>query len=121
MADVVLWSTTAGLLSEGPRWHEEAGELLWVDILGATFHRGAIAPDGGLNLVTTVAIDRHVGAVAPAVGGGYVLAAGPGFLFVDPAGWVERAGPTRSGSHRRPHERWRLRPARPILGRHHGL
>jgi sugar lactone lactonase YvrE len=40
VAEVVLWSTTAGLLSEGPRWHEEAGELLWVDILGATFHRG---------------------------------------------------------------------------------
>ena len=70
MAEVVVSSPTAGLLSEGPRWHEEAGELLWVDILGATVPPGTIAPDGGLNLVTTVAIDRHVGAVAPAVGGG---------------------------------------------------
>jgi sugar lactone lactonase YvrE len=76
----------AGLLSEGPRWHEEAGEVLWVDILGAKFHRGAIATDGGLELVATTAIDRPVGAVAPAVGGGYVLAAGTGFLFVDAAG-----------------------------------
>jgi sugar lactone lactonase YvrE len=44
VAEVVLFSTTAGLLSDGPRWHEEAGELLWVDILGTTFHRGD--PDG---------------------------------------------------------------------------
>ena len=97
MAEVVLWSTTAGLLSEGPRWHEEAGELLWVDILGATFHRGAIAADGGLDLVASVAIDRHVGAVAPAVGGGYVLAAGTGFLFVDAAGRVSELAQPEAG------------------------
>ena len=97
MADVVLWSTTAGLLSEGPRWHEEAGELLWVDILGSTFHRSAIAPDGRLKLVASVAIDRHVGAVAPVVGGGYVLAAGPGFLFVDGAGSVRELAQPEAG------------------------
>jgi sugar lactone lactonase YvrE len=97
VADVVLWSTTAGLLSEGPRWHEEAGELLWVDILGATFHRGSIATDGGLELVTSVAIDRHIGAVAPVVDGGYVLAAGTGFLFVDPAGSVSELAQPEAG------------------------
>ena len=32
---VKVWSATPGLLSEGPRWHEERQELLWVDILGA--------------------------------------------------------------------------------------
>jgi sugar lactone lactonase YvrE len=35
--------------------------------------------------VRTLALDRHVGAVAPVAGGGYVLAAGQGFLFVDEA------------------------------------
>ena len=65
MAEAVRWSATAGLLSEGPRWHEQAGELLWVDILGAAFHRSAIATDGSLELVTSIAIDRHIGAVAP--------------------------------------------------------
>jgi SMP-30/Gluconolactonase/LRE-like region len=66
VAEVALWSTTAALLSEGPRWHEQAGELLWVDILGATLHRSAIATDGSLlELVTSIAIDRHIGAVAP--------------------------------------------------------
>jgi len=97
VAEVVLWSTTAGLLSEGPRWHEEAGELLWVDILGAKFHRGAITSDGSLQLVASVAIDRHIGAVAPVVGGGYVLAAGPGFLFVDPAGSVSELAQPDAG------------------------
>jgi sugar lactone lactonase YvrE len=65
VAEVALWSTTAALTSEGPQWHQQAGELLWVDILGATFHRSAIATDGSLELVTSIAIDRHIGAVAP--------------------------------------------------------
>ena len=84
----MVCSPTAGLLSEGPRWHEEAGELLWVDILGARFHRGSIAADGTLDLVASLEFDRHVCAVAPVLGGGYVLAAGTGYLFVDEAGTV---------------------------------
>ena len=33
---VTAWSgsDTPGVLSEGPRWHDERQELLWVDILG---------------------------------------------------------------------------------------
>ena len=85
---VVPWSAEAGVLSEGPRWHEERGELLWVDILGRQLHRGTLADDGSLDRVVTIAVDRHVGAVAPVLGGGYVLAAGPGFLFVDEDGAV---------------------------------
>ena len=79
---IAVWSATPGLLSEGPRWHDERGELLWVDILGCQMHRGTLTSDGSLERVASIAIDRHVGAVAPALGGGYVLAAGPGFLFV---------------------------------------
>jgi sugar lactone lactonase YvrE len=82
----VAWSETPGLLSEGPRWHEEREELLWVDILGRKLHRATLDADGGLDRVVTISIDRHVGAVAPALGGGYVLAAGTGFLFVDEDG-----------------------------------
>ena len=65
---IAVWSTTPGLLSEGPRWHEERQELLWVDILGRQLHRGTLAADGSLDRVVTISIDRHVGAVAPAVG-----------------------------------------------------
>ena len=86
--DVKVWSATAGLLSEGPRWHEERQELLWVDILGRQMHRGTLSPDGALERVETISVDRHIGAAAPADGGGYVLAAGPGFLFIDDAGSV---------------------------------
>jgi sugar lactone lactonase YvrE len=87
-ADVKVWSAAPGLLSEGPRWHEERQELLWVDILGRQMHRGSLSPDGALDRIETISVDRHVGAVAPAVGGGYVLAAGPGFLFIDETGSV---------------------------------
>ncbi|MFZ0380507.1 MAG: SMP-30/gluconolactonase/LRE family protein [Solirubrobacteraceae bacterium] len=93
---VAVWSETPGLLSEGPRWHEERQELLWVDILGRQVHRGTIGADGGMERLETITVDRHVGAVAPAIGGGYVLAAGPGFLFLDETGQLdELAQPER--------------------------
>ncbi|MGC1565057.1 MAG: SMP-30/gluconolactonase/LRE family protein [Trebonia sp.] len=95
--EVKVWSATPGLLSEGPRWHEERQELLWVDILGRQMHRGTLGPDGALEHVETISVDRHVGAVAPAAGGGYVLAAGPGFLFVDDAGWVRELAQPEDG------------------------
>lgn len=94
--EVAAWSRKPGLLSEGPRWHEERQELLWVDILGRQVHRGTIGADGGIERLETFTVDRHVGAVAPATGGGYVLAAGQGFLFLDDSGEVhELAQPER--------------------------
>jgi sugar lactone lactonase YvrE len=96
--EVVTWSSTPGELSEGPRWHEPRGELLWVDILGRRLHRGRLADDGRLEECQTIAIDRHVGAVAPAIGGGYVLAAGQGFLFVDEAGEVTELAQPEAGN-----------------------
>lgn len=95
--DVRAWSVTPGLLSEGPRWHEERQELLWVDILGCQMHRGTLSGDGGLERVETISVDRHIGAVAPAAGGGYVLAAGPGFLFVDDVGSVRELAQPAAG------------------------
>ena len=71
-----------GRLSEGPRWHDERGELLWVDILGSSVHRGRWSAQDDLELLETIALDRHVGAVAPCADGGYVVAAGGGFVFV---------------------------------------
>ena len=90
-------SPTAGLLSEGPRWHADAGELLWVDILGSTVHRARPTSDGTLDPVSTVTVDRHVGAVAPASSGGYVLAAGTGFLHVDSAGAIRELAQPEAG------------------------
>jgi sugar lactone lactonase YvrE len=86
--EIAPWSASPGVLSEGPRWHAEREELLWVDIFAGRLHRAKLAEDGALAELQTVAIDRHVGAVAPALGGGYVLAAGQGFLFIDATGEV---------------------------------
>ena len=66
--DVKVWSATPGRLSEGPRWHLERQELLWVDILGSQMHRGTLGPDGALERIETISVDRHIGAVAPAEG-----------------------------------------------------
>ena len=96
-SSAVPWSGTPGQLSEGPRWHEERQELLWVDILGGHIHRGTLAADGSLDEVTTISLDRHVGAVAPALEGGYVVAAGPGFLFVDEDGNVRELAQPEAG------------------------
>ena len=94
----IPWSATAGLLTEGPRWHAERGELLWVDILGRSLHRGRPGLDGELESVETITLDRHVGAVAPATTGGYVLAAATGFLYVDDAGAVRELAQPAAGS-----------------------
>jgi sugar lactone lactonase YvrE len=91
------WSATPGRLSEGPRWHEERQELLWVDILAGHIHRGTLAGDGSLDHVVTISLDRHVGAVAPVLGGGYVVAAGPGFLFVEEDGSVRELAQPEAG------------------------
>jgi sugar lactone lactonase YvrE len=86
--EIAPWSVSPGVLSEGPRWHAERQELLWVDILAGHLHRAKLADGGALAELQTIAIDRHVGAVAPALGGGYVLAAGQGFLFVGETGEI---------------------------------
>lgn len=92
-------SREPGLLFEGPRWHGAAGELLWVDILRSTLHRGR--PGGGemLEEREPIVLDRHLGCVAPAVGGGYVAGAGAGFLRIGDDGSVrELAQPAAAGN-----------------------
>ena len=84
-------------------------------------HRGRPGADGALEPVQTITLDRHVGAVAPATDGGYVLAAGTGFLHVDDAGAVRELAQPEAGPHRRADERRRLRRAGTLLGRDDGL
>jgi sugar lactone lactonase YvrE len=87
-ASPVACSTTVGVLSEGPRWDGERGELLWVDIVGSRLHRARVGADGMLDELAELQFDRFVGAVAPVLDVGYVLAAGGGFLFADASGMV---------------------------------
>jgi sugar lactone lactonase YvrE len=61
---VTAWgSLEPGLLGEGPRWHEQRQELVWVDILGRRFHRATLTAAGTPDRVRTVTPDRHLGAV----------------------------------------------------------
>jgi sugar lactone lactonase YvrE len=62
---VTAWSAAPGLLSEGPQWHGERQELLWVDILGGKLHRGTVCADGAIERVQTVTVDRHVRSARP--------------------------------------------------------
>ena len=86
---VTACSETVGLLVEGPRRIDDSGELTWVDILGSQLDRARTDPRG---LLESPAIGRHVGAAAPVVGGGYLVAAGTGFLFPDPGGAARKLG-----------------------------
>jgi sugar lactone lactonase YvrE len=94
-------SARPGALSEGPRWDGDRDELLWVDIVSSRLHRARVGADGQFDEATPIQFDRFVGAAAPAAGGGgYVLAAGPGFLFVDRSGRVvELAQPEAGHDH----------------------
>jgi sugar lactone lactonase YvrE len=90
---VRVCSDIAGLLSEGPRWDAERGELFWVDILAGEVHVAVVGTNGDLELIRSFSVDRHVGAAAPATAGGYLLAAGTGFLHLDDEGVRELAQP----------------------------
>jgi sugar lactone lactonase YvrE len=81
-----ICSAGRGLLSEGPRWDADRGELIWVDILAGELHTATVGDDGRLEPVRTVQVGRHVGAAAPAEAGGYVLAAAGGFCHIDDDG-----------------------------------
>jgi sugar lactone lactonase YvrE len=90
-------SAEPGRLSEGPRWDGARNELLWVDVLAGRLHRARPGADGQLRVLQTFQVGRHLGAAAPAVGGGYVLAAGPGFLHVDDAGGIRELAQPEAG------------------------
>lgn len=90
-------SPEPGRLSEGPRWDRARDELLWVDVLAGQLHCARPGADGQLQARQTFQLPGHVGAAAPAIGGGYVLAAGPGFLHVDDAGVIRELAQPEAG------------------------
>ena len=85
------------MLTEGPRWDADRAELLWVDILAGEVHTAAVGDDGHLEPVRTVQVGRHVGAAAPAVAGGYVLAAAGGFWHADDDGGLRQLAQPEAG------------------------
>jgi sugar lactone lactonase YvrE len=82
-------------LGERPVWDHLRACLLWVDINAGRLHR--YRPGEGDELVLELAGAGHataIGAAAPRLGGGYVLAAADGFRLTGPDGEAE-AGPLR--------------------------
>jgi sugar lactone lactonase YvrE len=87
-----------GLLSEGPRWDAERAELFWVDILAGELHVAPIDDHGNLAPGRTLRAGRHIGAAAPAIRGGYVLAAARGFCHIDYDGTITELAQPESGN-----------------------
>ncbi|MFF5209055.1 SMP-30/gluconolactonase/LRE family protein [Streptosporangium sp. NPDC000396] len=72
-------------LGEGPRWDAPTGRLLWVDIPAGRVHRLDPADDSH----DTIELGQPVGAVAPRVAGGLVLAVRDGFALLPEDGPME--------------------------------
>src|SRR3954463_15771990 len=90
-------ATAAGaelhLLPEGPVWDAAAERLLWVDIDAGEVLAGTL--DGPtVRIEARRALDRTVGAVAPAAGGGAIVGARTDILWL-PDGVRGTAEPVR--------------------------
>ena len=87
-------------LGEGPHWDPERAQLLWVDILAGRVHIGEVAGPS-VEITRTLDAGRHVGAVVPWVGGGWLAAAAQGFIHIAEDGTVvELAQPEIATGHR---------------------
>jgi sugar lactone lactonase YvrE len=68
-----------------------------VDVLAGRLHRARVGADGQLQVLQTIQVPGHLGAAAPAARGGYVLAAGPGFLHLDREGVIRELAQPEAG------------------------
>jgi sugar lactone lactonase YvrE len=78
-------SRAAYSLGEGPRYDAARNELVWVDIEAGRLLR---ADPDRLDDVTETTIGDMLGAAAPALGGGWILAAGRGLSLLAPDGVI---------------------------------
>ncbi|WP_328941279.1 SMP-30/gluconolactonase/LRE family protein [Streptomyces sp. NBC_00250] len=79
-------SPLPGRLTEGPVWDARRRELLWVDIPDGLVHRAALTHEDAtpdLVAVSTIRLDRPVGAVQPCASGALLAAAGTSFLRLE--------------------------------------
>jgi sugar lactone lactonase YvrE len=84
-------------LGEGPHWDSERGQLLWVDILAGRVLIGA--PSGSaIEVIRTLEVGRHIGAVVPWTQGGWLAAATTGFIHIADSGAVTELAQPEAGS-----------------------
>ncbi|TBL72686.1 SMP-30/gluconolactonase/LRE family protein [Paenibacillus thalictri] len=79
MESVELVVDAKATLGEGPCWDEQAGKLLWVDIVEKRVH--IHDPASGSNRV--IQLDQEIGAVVPRTGGGLMVVLRNGFYALD--------------------------------------
>jgi len=84
-------------LGEGPHWDSERGHLLWVDILAGRILVGS-ASGSSVELIRTLEVGRHVGAVVPWTDGGWLAAAATGFIHIAEDGVVTELAQPEAGS-----------------------
>ena len=84
-------------LGEGPHWDSERGHLLWVDILAGRILVGS-ATGSSVELISTLELGRHVGAVVPWTEGGWLAAAATGFIHIAEDGAVTELAQPEGGS-----------------------
>jgi sugar lactone lactonase YvrE len=79
-------------LGEGVVWDHAQNELLWVDVHAGVLHRGRPGP-AMVEELGRIELGCPLGAVAPVEGGGWIVAAGPGFARLSPDGeltWIAK-------------------------------
>jgi sugar lactone lactonase YvrE len=81
---------------EGVAWDDAGQELLWVDVGAGRLHRGRPGP-GGVEHLGSLEVGCALGAVAPATGGGWIVASGPGFAHLDAGGALTRLAQPEAG------------------------
>ncbi len=73
---------------EGLRWDDRTGSLLWVDLTAGRLHRAPLEALDDAEVLCD--LDEPLGAVAPRVDGGWLLAAGRGLSALADDGTVTR-------------------------------
>ncbi len=91
--DAELVLDAGARLGEGPVWDEEAGVLVWVDILGPAVH--LYRPSDGSDRV--IPVPSPVGAAALREAGGLLLALEDGFWLRDADGTMRLLAPVEAG------------------------
>jgi sugar lactone lactonase YvrE len=94
MTEIDCVATTNDVLGECPRWHHGESALYWIDLFKPAIHK--LDPATGKTESWTP--PEKLGAIAPRVGGGLLLAGRNGLSFFDPpSGRQERLVDPESG------------------------
>jgi sugar lactone lactonase YvrE len=93
---IEAFSTPPARLGESPVWLPASDEVLWVDMPAGLIHLTATSTCA----TRTIETPTYLGAVAPTVGGGYIVACREGFATITDGGSFEVLWPILSENQR---------------------